>query len=86
MATRTVSTLKSYAKEKFQSIIVREAGSNEAILSGDMRTLPRVGESIKILDKTAKDYFRAYTVQSVVHKFGKTTMLQEIEIFVVRVN
>jgi hypothetical protein len=83
MATRKVSKEKPQAKEVFQSIVIREAGTNEVVISGGMRTLPRVGETVKIFDKAAKDFYRAYVVQSVVHKFGQTTVLQAIEIVVV---
>jgi Ran GTPase-activating protein (RanGAP) involved in mRNA processing and transport len=75
---------KKAPSEKFQNVYVRELKTNDCLMSGTMmaQSLPRVGETLKIHDASAKGGYRTYTVHIVEHAFSGNMVMHMIQIFV----
>ena len=58
---------KFLAKEHIETVTVQEVSSKEILFSGSTKTVPRIGETLKIAQK---DGYRRYIVQNLEHGFS----------------
>jgi predicted ATP-dependent serine protease len=76
MAVRKV---RPATKEHIETVIVQEVSSREILFSGSTKTVPRVGETLKIAQKVG---YKRYTVQNLEHEFSSAMEVHEIRVLV----